>query len=234
MKPIGLEEIHTLKHSIQYFQDCYLVSAVGALTKSPNGRKILSENIAHTADGFRIKFRNINGQNKDYFITQKESDDLIYMDKYFNPIPIDSKFPHNPIIKALEAAMNKLLKDYPSKKPWICRLAKCHERFEFNKPSGFFEMFTGKNLNLKSKENSAKNLFDEISENPDSSFVFGTAFGFYKYLSNVHCYSLQKVDKNNDIIELFDHRRQINIKLTYQEAIKHIKFIVGYFDKDLT
>ena len=166
MKPIGLEEIHTLKHSIQYFQDCYLVSAVGALTKSPNGRKILSENIAHTADGFRIKFRNINGQNKDYFITQKESDDLIYMDKYFNPIPIDPKFPHNPIIKALEAAMNKLLKDYPSKKPWICRLAKCHERFEFNKPSGFFEMFTGKkpinlnengiSLNLKSKENSAK------------------------------------------------------------------------------
>ena len=242
MKPIGLEEIHTLKNAIQYFQDCYLVSAVGALAKSSNGRKILSENIAHTDNGFRIKFRNINEQEKDFFVTQKEMDDLVYMDKYMNPIPIDPQFPHNPIIKALEAAMNKLLKDYPSKKPWICRLAKCHEKFEFNKPSNFLEMFTGKkpiklnedgiSLNLKSKENTAKDIFNKISENPDSSFVFGTSFGFYKYLSNVHCYSLQKIDAGKDIIELFDHRRQKTITLTIKEAIQHIKFVVGYFAKD--
>ncbi len=243
MKPIGLTDIHTLKTAIQYFQDCYLVSSVGALAKSPNGRRILAENISRTQDGFRVNFRNINGTGKNFFVSQKEMDDLVYMDKYYNPVPIDENLPHNPIIKAIETAMNKLLSLYPDKKPRVCRIAKSHEKFEFNKPSNFLEMFTGKkpvvlneselNLSLKSKAKESFELFDKISENPDSSFVFGTSFGFNKKVSNTHCYSVNRVDKNSNSIELFDHRRQKTVTLSFEEAIKCIKFIAGYFNKDL-
>ena len=243
MKPIGITEIHDLKNAIQYFQDCYLVSSIGALTNSTNGRQILKENIAHINNGYRIKFRNFNGQNKDFFISKKEMDDLVYMDKYLNPVPIDAKYPHNPIIKAIEVAMNKIIHLDPSKKPWICRIAKCNERFEFNKPSIFLEMFTGKKpitinegnlrLNLKSKEKESRELLNQISKSQNNSFVLGTAFGFYKKLNNTHCYSLMSADKDSHITELFDHRRQKTIKLTFDEIINHIKFIVGYFDKDL-
>lgn len=244
MKPIGLNEIQNLRHAIQYFQDCYLVASIGALSKSTNGRKILSENIAKTADGYRITFNNVKGSNKDFFVTEKEMDNLVYMDKYLNPIPLKPEHPHNQIIKAIETAMNKLLTKYPSQKPFICRIPKCNEKFEFNKPSNFLEMFTGKQpikineggikLSLKSNKKSSKELFDNISDNPDCSFVLGTSIGFSKGLSNNHCYSIEKVNKKNNTIEIFDHRFLETITLTYEEVIKNFKFIVGYLNKDLS
>ena len=239
MKPISTNEIKNLKYAIQYFQDCYLVSSIGALTRSRNGMKILAENIAHSGDDYRIKFRNINGESKDFFVTQKETDDLIYMDKFLNP----HFLPHNPVIKAIEVAMNKLLQQYPSKKPFVCRIPNCNEEFEFNKPSNFLEMFTGKKpikLNensirptLKTKAKESTDIFDKISDNPDSSFVAGTAANFSKNFSNYHCYSIKKVNKNNQTVELFDHRLLGSLVITYEEAIKRLKFIVGYFNKDL-
>lgn len=244
MNPISLDEIQKLRFAIQYFQDCYLVSSVGALTRSVNGRKILTENIAHTDNGFRVKFRNINGKNQDFFVSQKESDDLVYMDKYLNPIPINKNFPHNPIIKAIEVAMNKLISKDPSKKPWICRFPNCNEEFEFNKPSNFLEIFTGKSplvlneggirLTLKSKEKESLDIFEGISKTPENnSFVVGTTFGFRKGMSDNHCYSVLKVNPDDKSIDLFDHRCQECISLTFKEAMKRLKFIVGYFDKDL-
>ena len=242
MKPIGTDEIKNLKYAIQYFQDCYLVSSIGALSHSANGRKILSENIAHTKDGFRIRFRNINQNSEDFFVTQKEMDDLIYMDKFLNPIPINKYFPHNPIIKAIEVAMNKLLSHYPSKKPWICRFPNCNEKFEYNKPSNFLEMFTGKpplklnegsfRMTLKSKRKESTALFDKIKNDNNCSFVAGTAFSTNKNFSDYHCYSLKEITKNN-MLGLFDHRLSGSNYLTYDEAIKKLKFIVGYFNKDL-
>ena len=241
MKPISAEEIQNLRYAIQYFQDCYLVSAVGALTISPNGRKILAENISHTNNGFRVRFNNINGNVHDFFVARKEADNLVYMDKYMNPIQIEQ--PHNPVIKAIEAAMNKLLDKYPFKKPLICRIPDCNEKFEFNKPSNFFEMFTGKKaitlnegglrLSLKSKEKSGRDIFDKISKNSENSFVAGTSIGFHKGLGSYHCYSVKNIDKDSNKIELFDHRLLKTVTLTYEEAIKKLKFIVGYFDKDL-
>ncbi len=243
MKPIGPDEINNLRHAVQYFQDCYLVSSIGALANSPNGRKILTENIARTNNGYCIKFRNINGINKDFFVSQDEMDNLIYMDKYLNPIPISSYYPHNPIIKAIEVAMNKLLSIYPSKKPMICRIPKSNEKFEFNKPSNFLEMFTGKKpikinedgirLTLKSKAKESLNIFDNISDNPDCSFVMGTSLGFHKDTSNNHCYTVAQINKKNNTIRLFEHRYLESLILTYEEAIKKFKYITGYFNEDL-
>ena len=239
MKPIRTEEINSLRFAIQHFQDCYLVSSVGALANSTNGRRILSENIAHTQDGFRVRFRNINGQTRDFFVTQKEMDNLIYMDKYCNPIEV--KIPHNPIVKAIEVAMEKPLTQNPGKKPWICRFPRCNEKFEFNKPSNFLEMFTGIKptilnesglmLTLRSKQKTAANLFERIKHNPDNSFVGGTSIWFNKDLMSTHCYSLNGINK--DSLEIFDHRQQKNIRLTFQDVIKKMKFIVGYFNDDL-
>lgn len=241
MKPIGLNEIQNLRHAVQYFQDCYLVSAIGTLTQTSNGRKILSENIAKTADGYRIRFNNVKGSNKDFFVTEKEMNNLVYMDKFLNPIPLKPGYPHNPIIKAIEVAMNKLLTKYPSQKPFICRIPKCNEKFEFNKPSNFLEMFTGKKaiklnenglkLNLKSQKDASIELLEKIKANPENSFVAGTAFCFHKKLIDNHCYSINRVKDNR--LEIFDHRSLETITLTYEEAIKKLKFIVGYFNKDL-
>lgn len=243
MKPIGPNEVQNLRHAIQYFQDCYLVSSVGALTRSENGRKILQENIAHIDDGYRVTFRNINTKSEDFLVTQKEMDDLVYMDKYMNAIPIDPDRPHNPIIKAIEVAMNKILDRYPSKKPFICRFANCNEKFEFNKPSNFFEMFTGQKplslnekglrLNLSSKQQACRDLFEKISDNPDSSFVVGSSISFRKFLHNFHCFSVTDVNKDGSM-RVFDHRAQTSFTLSFEEVVKNLKFIVGYFGKDLT
>lgn len=242
MKTIGLTEIEKLKSAKQYFQDCYLVSSVGALANSTNGRRILAENIAHTSDGYCVKFKNINGKGEDFFVTQKEIDELVYMDKYLNLLPIDKKFPQNPIIKAIEVAMNKLLEKYPAKKPWLCRFPSCNEKFEFNKPSNFLEMFTGQKplkinetgfrLSLMSKKEECKTLFANITQNLDSTFIAGTLLPFDKRLSDVHCYNIKEVNSDNSI-SLFDHRLQQTIKLSFEEAMKKLKYIVGYFDKDL-
>ena len=239
MRPINTDEIQNLRYAIQHFQDCYLVSSIGALANSSNGRKILSNNIVHTPEGFRIRFNNVNGATKDYFISQNEMDKLIYMDRRHNPIEIE--IPHNPIIKAIEIAMNKLLHEHPNKKPWICRFAKCNEKFEFNKPSNFLEMFTGimpiklnengLKFTMKSKKQSAKELFEKIRQNPDNSFVVGTLFRARKELTNAHCYSVIGIDRNT--LKIFDHGAQEIIKLNCQSAIKRLKYIVGYFNNDL-
>lgn len=243
MKPITSDEIKNLRYAVQYFQDCYLVSSVSSLTKTSNGRRILTENIAHTDDGYRIRFQNVKGKCQDYFVSQKEIDLLTYLDKYGNTIIIPEDKPHNQIIKAIETAMNKLLRRYPDKKSFLCRIPNCNEKFEFNKPSVFLEMFTGKkpiklnedglSLNLKSKKTECIDLFEKISTEHENSFVAGTSFNFNRKFSDYHCYSVQNIDREKETIELFDHRLLDRIVLTYNEAIKYIKYFAGYFNKDL-
>lgn len=160
-----------------------------------------------------------------------------------NPIPLDERYPHNPIIKAIEVAMNKLLKKHPSKKSITCRLANCNEKFEFNKPSNFLNMFTGEKpiiLNegniyrtLKSKKEETTKLLNEMSKTKDNSFVAGTSILLDRRLNDFHCYSIKSVNKDTQELELFDHRHQNIIKLTYEEAIKKLKFLVGYFENGL-
>lgn len=241
MKVISDIELQNLRYAVQHFQDCYLVSTIGALTNTSNGRKILTENIVHTQEGFRIRFNNVNGKTEDYFVTQKEMDNLVYLDDYMNAVKI--KIPHNPLIKALEVAMNKLLKRHPFKKPLVCRIPNCHERFEFNKPSNFLEMFTGKkpiilnesnfNISLKSRHDEAIELFKAIGRHAPNSFIGGTTMGFKKGMSNNHCYTIIFADNHNKQLHLFDHRLLEIFSLSYEEAVRKLKFIAGYFNSDL-
>lgn len=241
MKPINFEEIKSLQRVKQHFHDCYLVTSLNSLSNSENGRKILQNNILREGNNFKIKFKNINGNQEDFFITEKEIDDLTLCDRFFNPIEL--KEPHNPIIKAIEVAMNKLLSKFPDKKSFINRLYKTNEQFEYNNPSRFMEMFTGitpLNINEKSfrmslRKNSddAKGLFQQIGNNNNSSFIVGTGHNFINGMTNWHCYTLEKVDNTNNTIQIFDNRYQEKITMSFDEAVKKLKYITGYFNENL-
>lgn len=241
MKPINFDEIKTLQRMKQYFQDCYLVTSINALSNSENGRKILQNNILREGNNFNIKFKSINGKSEDFFVTEKEINDLTLCDRFLNPIITEE--PENPILKAVETAMNKLLKKYPDKKSFANRLYKTNEKFEYNNPSRFMEMFTGiKPLNinensfrmtLKSKSDEVKALLKKIGENQHNSFVAGTGHKFIKGLTNWHCYTLEKVGNADRTIQIFDNRYQKKIVLLFDDFIKNIKYITGYFNEDL-
>lgn len=241
MKPINLSEMKSLQRVKQHFHDCYLVTSMNALSNTENGRKILQENILREGNNFNIKFKNINGKSEDFFVTEKELNDLTLCDRFFNPIEL--KEPHNPILKAVEVAMNKLLKKYPDKKSFINRLYKTNEEFEYNNPSRFLEMFTGIkpiNINensirmsLKNKIDEAKEVLEKIGNETTNSFIAGTGHKFIKGLTNWHCYTLENVNNANKTAKIFDNRYQEEITLSFEDFIKKIKYITGYFNEDL-
>lgn len=82
MKPINFEEIKSLQRVKQHFHDCYLVTSLNSLSNSENGRKILQNNILREGSNFKIKFKNVNGNQEDFFITEKEIDDLTLCDRF--------------------------------------------------------------------------------------------------------------------------------------------------------
>lgn len=241
MKPINFDEIATLQRVKQHFHDCYLVTSINSLSNSTNGRKILQNNILREGNDFKIKFRNVNGNQEDFFITEKEINDLTLCDRLFNPIEL--KEPHNPIIKAIEVAMNKLLNKFPDKKSFVNRLYKTNENFEYNNPSRFMEMFTGItpfNINensfrmsLRKNSDDAIGLFQQIGNNNNSSFIVGTGHHFIKGMTNWHCYTLEKVDNKANTIQIFDNRYQETITMSFTDAIKKLKYITGYFNENL-
>lgn len=235
MKNISLCAIDKLKTAPQFFADCYLVSSVSALSRSENGRKILQNNIrSNNFNDFKIRFSDVKQQTKDIFASQNEISNVMYVDKFANPIELTC--PHNPIIHALECSMNKLIKVCPSVKPLFCRLAGSVEPFEYNIPSKFLKMFTGvkplsineKTLrkNLTHNKESVLELFEKMKDN-NFSFIAGTSKGSRKFYA-WHCYTIEKVDGSN--VFLYNHRGQTSIKVKYDEFIKSFKYITGYFN----
>ena len=138
MKPITPQQIASLSTAQQYFHDCYIVSSLGILSRSKKGQKILQNNITTNGKDFNIKINNVNEKVEDYFISEKEINNLKFK-SYENEMP----FEELPVVKAFELAMNKLIKKHPFQKPLICRALETQERFEYNKPSNFLKLFTG-------------------------------------------------------------------------------------------
>lgn len=234
MRPITFDEIISLRTAKQNFCDCYLVSSINALTRTENGRKILANNIQRDGDNFCIKFNDVNGQTETYLVKQAECDELILMDEYLNPVPL--KVENHPIIKAIEVAMNKLLKLHPDKKPFLCKIPKCQEKFEFNMVSNFLKMFTGVRpitinesglkMTLKSDEQISERMFSEM-QNRENSFVMGTGYHLNPFEDLPHCYTVTYADKWK--VEIFNCRRQEHDVRTSDDIIKSMKYICGYF-----
>lgn len=241
MKPISPEQILGLRSAKQFFSDCYLVSSIHALTQTPNGRKILKQNISTDGSNFNVKFNNINEQAMDFFISAKKLEKLVLVDEFANEIMCNE--PHNPIIKAIELTMNKIIQRYPEKKPLVCRLMKPMELFEYNKPSNFMEMFTGRKpivlnegglkMSLKRHKEEAMQLFEQIDKANETSFVAGTGI-FCRYgLSDAHCYTVAGVNFENKYIEIIDKRSKKTLQVPFDIAIRGLKYLTGYFNSNL-
>ena len=244
-KPITNLEITELRQARQVFSDCYLVSTLNSLSRTAEGRKILKTNISKrqtgTSAGYKICFQDVYGTPKDVFVTDKEIDNLV--DKYFNVVKHDIK--KNKTLKAVEVAMGKLINDHPFLKSIVNRCAFSDEAFEYNTPSRFMKLFTGKkpialneqtlNLTLSSKKENAAELLKQIAKaDGEQNFIAGTsAFVSHPNIKNWHCYVLEKVNPDNNAVTVYDTRTTETYTLSFTSFIKSFKYITGFFSKDL-
>lgn len=236
MRPITRHEIIPLQRPIQHFSDCYLISSISALARSKDGQKILSQNIAHRGDGYRVRFQKVDEYIEDYFISQADIQNLVPLDKYYNDAII--RYPQNPIIKAIEIAMSSLLKEHPEKKPLVSRLASCHEKFEYNKPSNFLELFTGQKpiilnegglrMTLTHDKDKAIELLERIDKADDFAFIAGTGLKKHRDFTKVHCYAVEGVNTENQYLQVYESRKRESIEVPFEKAIKIFKFLTGY------
>lgn len=242
MKPISQEQILSLRNAKQHFADCYLVSSIQALTNTENGRKILQHNITTDGTNFNIRFNHVIDKAEDYFVSEKAHKNLVLVDRFANEIELDE--PHHPIIKAVEVAMEHLLWQHPEKKPLVCRLVTdTIQEFEYNKPSNFMEMFTGRKpivLNegglrqtLKSHREEAMQLFERMDKGNDYSFIAGTGIFGREGLRYAHCYPINGVNFENKYLEITENRSHETIKLPFERAIRGLKYLTGYFNSGL-
>ena len=247
----------------QIFSDCYMLSSLDALTKSNQGRRILSENIKRISfadskksdlfndlfcknihfldfslwggDSFQINFSNINGKKESFFISPT--------DKKYSLISEKQK---GKIVGAVEAAMSFLIDKYPNKKPFISRLfSPLKKNFEYNRASNFLEMFTGKkpyilaetalNINLRPYKKQVYTLFEKMSAAQKEGYSFIAGSGLKKMPDGRkwHCYTVLNVDSENKKITLLNKRTNIPAEYSFDEAISKLKYFVGYFNEDL-
>lgn len=243
-RPLNNNEITELGRSLQIFSDCYLVSSVRALAKTADGQNILKSNIKISDDPCKSHFK-INfsyPEKRDIFVTQEDINLLEFTDKYKNPVT--SYKEENIILKALEIAMNKLIKEHPSAKPFICRIARCNERFEYNFVSDFMKIFTGKepyslnekslNMSLRHHKKKVYDLFERLGEEKDFNFTTGTGLTFKRGFRKFHYYIVDNVDLEKRNVELLDPRMNKIFSLSFENAIKLLKSFTGFFKGDLT
>lgn len=243
MKMYPISSLHTtpMQNSLQKFHDCYLVSSLGALSRSEKGRRILENNISQGRNNYNIKFNNVNGEQEDYLIPKNTIKKFMHekIDGYVERLLV------SPVTTAVELAMNNLIAKHPSKKPFIYRMMENQQDFEYNKPSRFLKMFTGKKpvtlneggirMSLFGKIEKAFSLLKKIEKDKDSVFIAGTGWNMWgiNSLPSWHCYSVRQVMMEQNRIVLFDHRKQEEVVLPIQNALHQLKFLTGYFSKDL-
>lgn len=253
--PAGSNIINQIKSSKQIFSDCYLTSSLEALTNSVNGKKIISNNVKYKNDIdvpkilysyhdepeqsilFKMKFPNVDNKAEEYNISPKDIFEILCKLLCLGPTPERNVF------IPFEAAMDKLIKEHFFKKPIVSRLITDNaHRFEYNKPSNFMRMFTGKEpivlnentvwMSLKKKSGKAFDLFEKMGNTPNNnySFVIGTGESIMGNHARWHCYTITNADNQTRRISIKEKRHNVQENVSYDEAIKAFKFIVGYFD----
>ena len=242
---IKKEDIDTFSKGLQEYADCYLIASLDALSKSTEGRRVLSQNISKvkrdypfttTIDEFQIVFRNVNNKKKAILVGEKEYDKNFSV--FYNQ--------NNKIFCAMKMAMNKIIRNNFFKKPFVCRLTSPFSKsFEYNRPSNFMYMFTGKkpiviaendiNWNLKNYKTQVLSLLKKMSKvkNNNYTFVAGTGLKKCRTISNWHCVVIDSVDFKRKVLVLKNKRANSCTEITFDELINNFKFIVGYFNKNL-
>lgn len=243
LTPITNAEIEQLRKSRQIFCDCYLTSTINSLTRTKHGQEILKRNIHHCTDNgtYKIHFPNIKNHPEDIFVTEKELKNLILVDRYTNPIEVETE--SHPIQKAIEVAINKLIEKHPGFKSLVCNFFSSVEDFEFNFPSKFMSLFTGQKplvinektlwMTLTSKETQVRKLFEEIGTQKDFHLVAGTGFKLKSEFEDWHCYTIDSFNLDNDAISLYNTRNGETINTDMKTFLKSFKYITGYKPEDL-
>lgn len=247
-EPISKENISSLDSAFQSFADCYLISSISALARSTQGRKILQNNIhfAETplispgrfavVDSYKILFNNVNNKRKRFIVGEKE------VDRHLDIYCMQS----NKILFAMKMAMQKVVNNNFFKKPILSRLiSPFRKNFEYNKPSNFMFVFTGKkpivvaesdfNLDLKKYKKQIIPLFKKMADNQnnDYSFVAGTGFKQFGQTKDWHCVVVESVDFSKSMVSVKDKRTNEITKMKFDDFLNQFKFVVGYFNENL-
>ena len=152
---------------------------------------------------------------------------------------------NNPFVRSVDISVGEYEKKYKAK-PWICRFTDDFKTYTFENslPSHFMKMFTGKeptvniaetefNIDLDSRKDEVMELFQRMDKDKNHSIVIGTGL---KMLDGRtwHVYVLEDVDLKNNTIKVKNKRGNQSKTMNIDTALNTFKFIVGYFNDDLS
>ena len=234
---ISDKDIDNFEHAKQHFSDCYLMTTLETLSHTPNGRKVLKEQIQY--DDNNPKLLNCylykeNGEKEKYTVPTNAV--VKGYEKLYRLQP-------NEIIRSMDVSVAEYENKYKSK-PWICRVTDTFKSYSFenNLPSHFMKVFTGIepriiaetdfNLDLSGYKNEVMELFKRIDKEKNHSFVIGTGV---KMLDGRtwNVYIIEDVDLADNTITVKEKRGNTPRKMNIETALNTFKFVVGYFNSDL-
>lgn len=236
--PISDKDIDSFEHAKQYFSDCYLMSTLETLSHTPNGRKILKEQIQYDNGNpnlINCYLYKSNGEREKYSIPAEQT--LKGYEKLYAA-------QDNKIIRSMDISVAEYEKKYQAK-PLICRITDNFKTYAFenNLPSHFMKVFTGIeprviaekdfNLDLNGYRNEVLKLFEQMEKEKNYSFVIGTGM---KMLDGRtwHVYIIEDVDLKNNTITVKEKRANKPRVMSIDTALNTFKYIAGYFNSDLT
>ena len=235
---ISDSDIDSFKHSRQSFSDCYLMTTLETLSHTPNGRKILKEQIQYDDNNPMLVNCYLyapDGKSKEKYTIPTNAVVAGYEKLYKNQ--------PNEIIRSMDITVGEYEKKHKSK-PWVCRFTDNFKTYNFenNLPSNFMKNLTGikpriiaeedYNFDLTGYKDEVMKLFEQMDKEKNHSFVIGTGVKMLDGHS-WHVYILEDVDLKNNTVTVKEKRSNKPRVMNIDMALNTFKFIVGYFDKDL-
>lgn len=234
---ISDKDIDGFEHAKQSFHDCYLMSSMETLSHTPNGRKILKEQIQYDDDNPKLIHCYLykeNGEKEKYTVPTNAI--VGNYEKLYRLQP-------NDILRSMDISISEYESKYKAK-PWVCRIKDMFSphSFEYSLPSHFMKVLTGIeprviaetdfNIDLSGYKDEVMELFEHMDKEKKHSFVIGTGV---KMLDGRtwHVYILQDVDLKNNTVTVKEKRGNKPRKMSIDTALNTFKYIVGYFDSDL-
>ena len=230
-------DIDSLKDAKQHFSDCYLMCTLETLSQTPNGRKIIKENIQrddYNPNNINCYLYTPMGEKRKYTVPTNSV--LNGYEKVY-------KHQKNEIIRSMDISVNEFEKKYKNKY-FISDIRDNFKtyKFEYNLPSNFMKTFTGIeprkigetdfNVNLTNYKDEVMELFKQMDQMKNHSFVLSTgikALDGHRW----HVYILESVNLKENTITVREKRENQSKTMSIDEALKTFKCIVGYFDSDL-
>ncbi len=233
------KDIDSFKTAEQHFSDCYIMSTLESLSNTQNGKNIIKKQLERddsNPDLLNCYLYAPNGKREKYQIPSNTA--VKGYEKLYNA-------QNNPFVRSVDISVGEYEKKYKAK-PWICRFTDDFKTYTFENslPSHFMKMFTGKeptvniaetefNIDLDSRKDEVMELFQRMDKDKNHSIVIGTGL---KMLDGRtwHVYVLEDVDLKNNTIKVKNKRGNQSKTMNIDTALNTFKFIVGYFNDDLS